>query len=385
MRSCIRRNLNKDNTYIIPIEDVKWIETRAPLATIHSTRIPAFISFMAKLHNFAYKRRDKPFEVKPPVSQPLKRKQSSPFPTPSANSCTGENSVQLVKDLQIPFVYPPWTLAKNEKLRNKGIDHFELLDELLHNSMATGAFAQPSSLGVATSDEERAMLGPPKSVGGGGGAIAWYYEALTINRQPTEKFIIGGTITALTEIQGIVGETQYWEAYGLMMGPDERSWRQSLHPCRLPWHNKDEDEAVTSDDDDLLDLEFLDLMEDEKEKMPQRTNVYVREDAGQGEERFQRIEAVGQRALWALVTALSFLVAALVPAIQPNHRYPNQHPEEYEVMEEDGDDVKEENGCPIAVNMAQRGGPKTLSVRKSPLRTGVEARSFVDCYWTKRS
>lgn len=86
--------------------------------------------------------------------------------------------------------------------------------------------------------------------------------------------------------------------------------------------------------------------------------MYVREDAGQGEERFQRIEAVGQRALWALVTALSFLVAALVPAIQPNHRYPNQHPEEYEVMEEDGDDVKEENGCPIAVNMAQRGGPK---------------------------
>ncbi|KAF7142433.1 hypothetical protein RHSIM_Rhsim05G0091300 [Rhododendron simsii] len=38
-----------------------------------------------------------------------------------------------------------------------------------------------------------------------------------------------------------------------------------------PWHN--EDEAVTSDDDDLLDLEFLALMEDEKRKMPQRTRM----------------------------------------------------------------------------------------------------------------
>lgn len=85
--------------------------------------------------------------------------------------------------------------------------------------------------------------------------------------------------------------------------------------------------------------------------------MYVREDAGQVEERFQRIETAGQRALRVLVAAFSFLVAALVPAIQPNHSYPNQHPKEYEVMEEDGDDVKEGNGCPIAVNMAQRGGP----------------------------
>ncbi|KAG5540193.1 hypothetical protein RHGRI_020428 [Rhododendron griersonianum] len=94
---------------------------------------------------------DKPFEVKPPVSQPLKRKRSSPYPTSSANSCTGENNIQLAN-------------SKNEKLRNKGIDHFELVDELLHNSMATGAFAQLDTLGAATSDEERAMFGTPKSI-----------------------------------------------------------------------------------------------------------------------------------------------------------------------------------------------------------------------------
>ncbi|KAI8571549.1 hypothetical protein RHMOL_Rhmol01G0128400 [Rhododendron molle] len=35
---------------------------------------------------------------------------------------------------------------------------------------------------------------------------ARYYEALTINRQPTEKFTIGETIAALAEIQRIVGE-----------------------------------------------------------------------------------------------------------------------------------------------------------------------------------
>ncbi|KAI8537365.1 hypothetical protein RHMOL_Rhmol09G0018200 [Rhododendron molle] len=54
-------------------------------------------------------RGDKPSEGKPPGSQPLKRKRSSPSPTSSANSCTGENNVQLVNDLQIsvPFVYGP--------------------------------------------------------------------------------------------------------------------------------------------------------------------------------------------------------------------------------------------------------------------------------------
>ncbi|KAG5527291.1 hypothetical protein RHGRI_028252 [Rhododendron griersonianum] len=56
--------------------------------------------------------------------------------------------------------------SKYAKLRNKGIDHFELLDELLHNSMATGAFAQPGTLGAATSDEEQAMFGPLKSIRG---------------------------------------------------------------------------------------------------------------------------------------------------------------------------------------------------------------------------
>ncbi|XP_058197654.1 uncharacterized protein LOC131313382 isoform X1 [Rhododendron vialii] len=85
-------------------------------------------------------RGDKPSEGKPPGSQPLKRKRSSPSPTSSANSCTGENNVQL----------------------------------------------------------------------------------------PTPM-------------------------------------SSSTHP----WHN--EDEAVSSDDDELLDLEFLDLMEEEKIKMPQRT------------------------------------------------------------------------------------------------------------------
>lgn len=49
-----------------------------------------------------------------------------------------------------------------------------------------------------------------------------------------------------------------------------------------------------------------------------------------GKERFHRIEA-GQRAIRALVAALSCLVAALVLATRPNNRYPNQHPEEDEI------------------------------------------------------
>ncbi|KAI8531314.1 hypothetical protein RHMOL_Rhmol11G0126900 [Rhododendron molle] len=101
--------------------------------------------------------------------------------------------------------------------------------KLLHNSMATCAFAQPGTLGAATSNEERAMFGPPKSILGddsmytdsrkqksdGCGASvskqvrgqqmhayesvalanerrAGYYKALTINRQQsaTPQFTI---------------------------------------------------------------------------------------------------------------------------------------------------------------------------------------------------
>ncbi|KAI8537364.1 hypothetical protein RHMOL_Rhmol09G0018200 [Rhododendron molle] len=157
--------------------------------------------------------------------------------------------------------------SKYAKLRNKGIDHFELLDELLHNSMATGAFAQPGTRGAATSDEERAMFGPPKSIRGGdsmytdsrkrksdgsGGSVmkqvrgeqihayesmalanerkAGYYEALTINRQQsvTPQFTIKETIAALDDIQEIVGDTQYWKAYALMMGPEGPTWREGF-------------------------------------------------------------------------------------------------------------------------------------------------------------
>ncbi|KAG5562500.1 hypothetical protein RHGRI_005281 [Rhododendron griersonianum] len=306
-------------------------------------------------------RGDKPFEVKPPRSQPLKRKRSSPSPTSSANSCIGENSVQLAnmdrtkidvdmwsyaneeiflkilleeankeqsvnthktrtfnqhqwtsihkeftrqvprygysitkmqqkfERLKTPYrlfkqllkvhtglgwdaelkivTAPDGANSKNEKLRNKGVDHFELLDELLHNSMATGAFAQSGTLGATTSNEERAMFGPPKSIRGddsmytdsrkrksnGSGASVskqvrgqqmhayesvalanerktGYYEALTINRQQsaTPQFTIKETIAALDDIQGIVGDTQYWKAYGLMMSPEGPLWREGF-------------------------------------------------------------------------------------------------------------------------------------------------------------
>ncbi|KAG5526181.1 hypothetical protein RHGRI_032456 [Rhododendron griersonianum] len=313
-------------------------------------------------------RGDKTFEGKPPGSQPLKRKRNSPSPTSSANSCIGENNVQLAtmdrtkvdvdmwsyaneeiflkilleeasKEQSVntrktrTFNQHQWTSihkeftrqvprtgysitkmqqkferlkgpyrlfrnlvkahtglgwdselktvtapdgvwdeiikanSKNEKLRSKGIDHFELSDELLHNSMATGAFVQPGTLGAATSDEERAMFGPPKSIrgddsmysdsrkrkfDGSGGSVAkqvrgeqmrayesvalanerkaGYYEALTINRQQfvTPPVTIKDTIAALDEIQGIVGDTQYWKAYRLMMGPEGPSWREGF-------------------------------------------------------------------------------------------------------------------------------------------------------------
>ncbi|KAG5544885.1 hypothetical protein RHGRI_017371 [Rhododendron griersonianum] len=118
--------------------------------------------------------------------------------------------------------------SKNEKLRNKGIDHFELLDELLHNSMAIGAIAQPSTLGATTSEEERAMFGPPKFIQGGD---TWYYEALTINCQQS-----GTPQFTMDDIQGIVGDTQYWKTYGLMMGPEGPSWREGFMQLKL--HNR---------------------------------------------------------------------------------------------------------------------------------------------------
>ncbi|KAG5548482.1 hypothetical protein RHGRI_013984 [Rhododendron griersonianum] len=262
---------------------------------------------------------DKTFEGKPPGSQPLKRKRNSPSPTSSANSCTGENSVQfatmdrtkvdvdmwsyaneeiflkilleeankeqsvntrktktfnqhqwtsihkeftrqvprtgysitkmqqkferlkgpynlfrnLVKahtrlgwDAELKTVTAPdgvWdeiikANSKNEKLRSKGIDHFELLDELLHNSMATGAFVQPGTLGAATSDEERAMFGPPKSIRGTIACIVTH-----------ESENLTGVVGALqNKLGGIVGDTQYWKAYRLMMGPEGPSWREGF-------------------------------------------------------------------------------------------------------------------------------------------------------------
>ncbi|XP_058195265.1 uncharacterized protein LOC131311723 [Rhododendron vialii] len=141
--------------------------------------------------------------------------------------------------------------------------------------MATGAFAQPGTFGAATSDEERAMVGPLKSIRGdnsmytdsrkrksdGSGASvskhvrgeqihayesvalanerkAGYYEALTINRQQSgiPQFTRKETIAALDDIQGIVGDTQYWKAYGLMMGPEGPSWREGY--MQLKPHNR---------------------------------------------------------------------------------------------------------------------------------------------------
>lgn len=60
----------------------------------------------------------------------------------------------------------------------------------------------------------------------------------------------------------------------------------------------------------------------------------------------------------ACVAALSGLVVDLFCETRPNNCYPNRYSREDKVtVEDDSDDVKEENGCPVATNMAQRGGP----------------------------
>ncbi|XP_058195263.1 uncharacterized protein LOC131311722 isoform X1 [Rhododendron vialii] len=57
---------------------------------------------------------DKPFEVKPPGSQPLKRKRSSTSPTSSTNSCTGENIVQLATMDRTKIDVDMWSYANEE-------------------------------------------------------------------------------------------------------------------------------------------------------------------------------------------------------------------------------------------------------------------------------
>ncbi|KAF7113395.1 hypothetical protein RHSIM_RhsimUnG0128800 [Rhododendron simsii] len=130
-----------------------------------------------------------------------KRKRVAPSPTSSANSVIGENSVQVVRDFDADleafrkeqgfnsrkkrvFNDLQWRVIYNEllvrtgrtgytpkkghpgaaKYRQKGLDHYDQLQELFESSLANGALGQPSSLKPPTSEEEVAMCEVGKAI-----------------------------------------------------------------------------------------------------------------------------------------------------------------------------------------------------------------------------
>ncbi|KAF7151932.1 hypothetical protein RHSIM_Rhsim02G0048500 [Rhododendron simsii] len=84
----------------------------------------------------------------PPRQVPSKvsvdKKKHSSSPVPSEQSCTGENSIPVAHPNAKPF-------------RTKGLEHYDLLAELLGNTMATGAYAPDSTVGPITTDDEDEM------------------------------------------------------------------------------------------------------------------------------------------------------------------------------------------------------------------------------------
>ncbi|KAF7149085.1 hypothetical protein RHSIM_Rhsim03G0116000 [Rhododendron simsii] len=266
-----------------------------------------------------------------------KRKRAAPSPTSSANFVIGENSVQVVRDfdadleafskkldaddwsfvntqifIQIMleearkeqgfnsrkkrvFNDLQWRVIYNELLvrtgktgytpkkgdpgaamyRQKGLDHYDQLQELLESSLANGALGQPSSLKPPTSEEEVAMyevgkaikredsvsIGKRKSDGSGGTnsksmryekketayektAFAnqmrgEYYGLLADSRRALEACSIPKCLALLEEIKPIIGTQQYLKAYNKLLSEEsQRRGFVSIKPeTRVDWAN----------------------------------------------------------------------------------------------------------------------------------------------------
>ncbi|KAI8570714.1 hypothetical protein RHMOL_Rhmol01G0057700 [Rhododendron molle] len=121
------------------------------------------------------------------------------------------------------------------KFIGKGLDHYDLLHELLDGSLATGVFGQPSSLGAPSLEQEQALRNQGKAI----------------------KF---------SDSTFSDGRKRMSDGSG---GPSSNGKQITMSTSEIPPYELEED---FSDDDDLLELETLEMMErDGKQKIPQRT------------------------------------------------------------------------------------------------------------------
>ncbi|KAH7849523.1 hypothetical protein Vadar_019079 [Vaccinium darrowii] len=171
--------------------------------------------------------------VKPPVSKPLKRKRSTPSPTTSAHSFTSENSVQLTTMDRRKNDVGMWSYATTEKF-------IEILLEEAKKEQSANTQLQTVAFPNEVWDD---LLQKNPDYGK-------FRDKPIDHRNMLEELLEGAL------------------ANGAFANPSVKPMSSSSIPPPNIW------ETYFSDgDEDLLDLEFLELgMEDEFEKMPQRTS-----------------------------------------------------------------------------------------------------------------
>ncbi|KAI8559455.1 hypothetical protein RHMOL_Rhmol04G0175200 [Rhododendron molle] len=137
-----------------------------------------------------------------------------------------------------------------EKFIGKGLDHYDLLHELLDGSLATGVFGQPSPLGAPSLEQEQALRNQGKAIkfsdstfsdgrkrmsDGSGGPSSKsmrceqkdaydrfafanqkkgeYFESLTEQRRGAKNYSIEACLDAMNPLKPFVSDTAFYNAY----------------------------------------------------------------------------------------------------------------------------------------------------------------------------
>ncbi|XP_058186087.1 uncharacterized protein At2g29880-like [Rhododendron vialii] len=160
------------------------------------------------------------------------------------------------------------------KFIGKGLDHYDLLHELLDGSLATGIFGQPSPLGAPSLEQEQQLRNQGKAIkfsdstfsdgrkrmsdGSGGPSsksmrceqkeaydrVAFanqkkgeYFETLTQQRLQAQNYSIEACLLAMNPLKEFVSDTAFYKAYDkLLEGVNYREGFIKLTPDgRLGW------------------------------------------------------------------------------------------------------------------------------------------------------
>ncbi|KAG5528721.1 hypothetical protein RHGRI_029400 [Rhododendron griersonianum] len=140
------------------------------------------------------------------------------------------------------------------KFIGKGLDHCDLLHELVDGSLATGVFGQPSPLGAPSLEQEQALRNQGKAIkfndstfsdgrkrmsdGSGGPSsksmrceqreaydrVAFanqkkgeYFETLTEQRLAAKNYSIENCLQAMNPLKPFVSDTAFWTAYDKLL------------------------------------------------------------------------------------------------------------------------------------------------------------------------